>query len=195
MSSDSSDEENLDLLKEAQDLQFINDSMFSEKHEKSNRNSVVEAKKDKLPSLRVLNDEGDQFNFLKVTPEFQNTLPRNYQKFLDADLNQRLTDKKIVKRDGKETAKGGIKLFANSKHFIRPLERLNKTNTEVVNNVNLKKVPRYNKLKVKVPEEALREVAVSPGDILSKKGVNSWSTRTKAPVFKYKSDQKRQISG
>lgn len=42
MSSDSSDEENIDLLREAQDYQFINDSMFSDKKGNSHIVKIVD---------------------------------------------------------------------------------------------------------------------------------------------------------
>ncbi|VEN49443.1 unnamed protein product [Callosobruchus maculatus] len=111
MSSDSSEDENIELLKEAQDNQFINDSMFGD-HKKENKVSESE----KLPaSLRKSKDEDEQFNLFKVTPQFQQYVAKQLDRILDSSLKYKTfkvadeTRKRKTKQCG-----GGVKLFSSS---------------------------------------------------------------------------------
>ncbi|KAJ8939384.1 hypothetical protein NQ314_011129 [Rhamnusium bicolor] len=142
MSSDSSDEENLEFLKEAQDSQFINDSMFSETPEKSAKISSNQ-NKETLPSLRKTKDDDAQFNFLKVTPEFRNYVARQLSSILDEKLEKQLVNVEVEEIHS-ET------LLRASKSF-----ESNKLDTVEASSVTRPK-SRYNRLKVEVSEESLK---------------------------------------
>ncbi|KAJ8957896.1 hypothetical protein NQ318_001892 [Aromia moschata] len=168
MSSDSSDEDNLEFLKEAQDSQFINDSMFSENPEKSAKKPSDARKEELLPSLRTCEDEDGQFNFFKV-------------------------DVKVDETHGKKREKSRVKLLSESKHFLKASKEQPELSKAVPEQVNLNRTERYKKLKVDIPEKLLKEVAVTPEDILSRKEVKTWSNRSKAPVFRYKKSENDKL--
>ncbi|KAH1011689.1 hypothetical protein HUJ04_001007 [Dendroctonus ponderosae] len=187
MSSDSSDDENLDLLREAVDHEFLNDSMFTEKpfnsQEKAENNP-------KPPSLRKTQDEDEQFNLFRVTPEFQQHVAKHLSQIIEDKL-QKLT-KIVENKDSVPTQKkrkAGVKLFSNSDKVLKVIK---------VNNLEKQCLPRARPLNLKrayepIDESALKEVAVSSEDILSQKETKSWSNRSKAPVYHYKQSSDGQL--
>lgn len=189
MSSDSSDEENLDLLKEAQDAQFINDSMFSDSPTKS----TGAYPKKPLPSLRKTRNEQAHFD-LKVTPEFRNYVAKQLTNILDRKLSKKFTDLQFqeteVPRNRQE--KGGVKLLSDSKYFLEVSDEIvTQKKASVAHNIKAKSLKNSNHSEVS--EDLLKEVAVSAEDILSKKEVKHWSQRSKAPVFRYKRTKNGQL--
>ncbi|XP_076257077.1 uncharacterized protein LOC143194285 [Rhynchophorus ferrugineus] len=183
MSSDSSDEENLDLLIEAADFQFINDSMFNDKRTKPVISTKSVYEQEVLPSLRRSQDEYEQFNIFHVTPEFQSYVAKQLSAILEKRLEQELTTVDDIEPERKKT-KSYVKLFSDSKHFLKIKDKYKvpvnpkKTNTEK----DLKK-----KVDTEISEEILKQVAVNPEDILNKTDTKFWSNRSKSnKVFNYK---------
>nr|CAH7727003.1 unnamed protein product [Callosobruchus chinensis] len=189
MSSDSSDDENLEFLKEAQDNQFINDSMFGD-NKKENKVTQSET----LPaSLRKSKDEDEQFNLFKVTPQFRQHVAKHLDRILDSSLKYK--ELKVADETYKKKTKqccGGVKLFSSSERVLDLLDA-EKKRPEVHEIDSLKRADRYRKLKVKVDEESLREVVVTGEDILSRESTKQWSRRGKAPIFEYKKQENGQF--
>ncbi|KAF2899385.1 hypothetical protein ILUMI_06790 [Ignelater luminosus] len=183
-SSDTSDDESSHLLREAVDTEFINDGMFKSTNTKKN-GKITEDKISKnidgdiknLPSLRPNKNEDDQFNTLDVTPHFQNYVAKQLTKILDEQLNKTLEHNVEENTNGKRKRKGGIRLLSDSKKLIKVIKpsAVSSFKTEVVS----KNSDSDNETKC-------TEAAVNPEDILNKKDVKNWSTRSKAPVFRYK---------
>lgn len=199
MSSDSSEDENLDLLAESIDVKFLNESMFSQKVGKNTKlytvifisvisfllvSQVLQVEADQvLPSLRPNQDEDDQFNLFRVTPQFQAYVAKHLSKLLEEKLQKVMTtvngsnDTVPIKKNRKT----GVKLLKSSLKFLRVSSSVDNTSTVQ---------PKVTKPKRKFSEEIcqadLEIVAVEPEDILSQKDTKYWSKRTKAPVFHYK---------
>ncbi|ENN81434.1 hypothetical protein YQE_02127, partial [Dendroctonus ponderosae] len=193
MSSDSSDDENLDLLREAVDHEFLNDSILRLMGETLNVpvNSQEKAENNpKPPSLRKTQDEDEQFNLFRVTPEFQQHVAKHLSQIIEDKL-QKLT-KIVENKDSVPTQKkrkAGVKLFSNSDKVLKVIK---------VNNLEKQCLPRARPLNLKrayepIDESALKEVAVSSEDILSQKETKSWSNRSKAPVYHYKQSSDGQL--
>ncbi|XP_018573099.1 uncharacterized protein C12orf43 homolog [Anoplophora glabripennis] len=188
MTSDSSDEENLDLLKEAQDSNFINDSMFSDSPAKSTAHNQTKP----LPSLRKTKNEEGHFS-LKVTPEFRDYVARQLTSILDRKLDKKFADLPDPEVPRKKRKKVGVKLLSESKHFLELSEEISAENkASAVHNATAKRA-KNSKGVNEVTEDLLKEVAVSGEDILSKKEVRNWSKRSKAPVFHYKKSKNGQL--
>nr|CAI5823996.1 unnamed protein product [Callosobruchus analis] len=187
MSSDSSDDENIEFLKEAQDNQFINDSMFGDNKKE---NKIIET--EKLPaSLRKSKDEDEQFNIFKVTPQFQQYVAKHLDRILDSSLKYkqfRIADETCRKR--RKHTSGGVKLFSSSDSVLddRGIDA-EEDQSRVHEIYSLHRPDRYKKLKVKVDEEALKEVVVTGSDILSRESIKHWSRRGKAPIYEYKKQE------
>ncbi|KAG5897833.1 hypothetical protein JTB14_011833 [Gonioctena quinquepunctata] len=112
MSCSSSEDENVELLKEAQDNQFLKDCMFSGKQEKLN--SAIE----KTVSLRKTTDD-DDYNIFKVTAEFRDYVAKNLSLLLEKNLKRNLeyiASDEVTKKRRKH---GGIKLFSNSDKCLK----------------------------------------------------------------------------
>ncbi|CAH1959373.1 unnamed protein product [Acanthoscelides obtectus] len=187
MSSDSSDDDNIELLKEAQDSQFINDSMFN----KGIKGKKV-AEKIELPgSLRKCKDEDEQFNLLKVTPQFQQYVSKQLDTILDSSLKYKKLKVSTATVDCKRSTKeysGGVKLFHTSETVLDD----SSVDFEDISSKSFS--IEYKKLKVDVDEESFKEVVVTGEDILSRESTKHWSKRGKAPMFEYKKQKNGQIT-
>ncbi|XP_060534201.1 uncharacterized protein LOC132706728 [Cylas formicarius] len=190
MSSDTSDEENLELLREATDPQFINDCMFKDK---SSDSSVITVNiREQLPSLRKNKDEDEQYNFFRVTPEFRGFVAKRLARSLDDYLESLLVDTSEVVFPRKQSKNSGIRLFTSSESFLK-IKKLSK-NVSVCDRKVIKRqvsLKPYNS--EKVSNDVLRQLAVNPDDILSQKEVKHWSTRSKGQVFRYKQTKGGQL--
>lgn len=137
----------------------------------------------KPPSLRKKQDEDEQFNLFRVTPEFQRYIAKHLSKTIEEKL-QKLS-KTFESNDSVPTQKkrkAGVKLFSNSEKVLRTIK---------VSKLESHRLPRARPLNLKrgyepIDEATLREVAVSSEDILNQNETKSWSTRSKAPVYHYK---------
>ncbi|KAJ8909651.1 hypothetical protein NQ315_002916 [Exocentrus adspersus] len=187
MTSDSSDEENLDLLKEAQDPQFINDSMFTDSPAKRTES----ANKKPLPSLRRTTDKDEQFNyFIKVTPEFRNYVSKQLSKILDRKLEKKFADLETPEAPRKKRKKTGIKLLSESEQYLEidVDHAVEENRTVTAHNATAKRLKnkKNHKSNGEITEEEFRKLAVSGQVVLRKKEVKHWSKRSKAAVFHYK---------
>nr|XP_023016073.1 uncharacterized protein C12orf43-like [Leptinotarsa decemlineata] len=175
MSCSSSDDENLELLKEAQDRQFLNDRLFTGSKEKLNSeitNKVSE------PLRKSADDEN--YNFFKVTPEFRTHVAKHLSSLLDKHLKKNLEYTASDDITRKKRKKGGIKLLSDSEKYLK----VESESLEV--SPKPKKLIRTTKHQIQVDEESLQQLSVSGVDILKKKGIEHWSKRSKAQVFQYK---------
>ncbi|XP_072388200.1 uncharacterized protein [Diabrotica undecimpunctata] len=169
MSSYSSDDENLVLLKEAQDSQFLQENLYNcKKPENVNVSASLKQR------------ENDQFNNFKVTPEFQEYIARRLCWLLDKKLENEFkyaTDGTEVKSKRKKI--GGIKLFSKSEKLIT----IGKTPNNIVA-LAFKPVNRtVGKYSAPVNLDDLRYITVSGKDILLQKDITYWSNRTKSSKF------------
>ncbi|XP_056647536.1 protein CUSTOS-like [Diorhabda sublineata] len=179
MSSDSSDED-LALIREAQDPQFFKENLYSSIQEsKEKLQPVVE-----LASLRKTVDENEQFNFLKVTPEFQKYVAKQLSFILDKQLEKNINyavEDKVDRKKKKTTS--GVKLFYNSDKLLKA----GKSEELPIDQPVKKFVVKRNIL---VKEEDLKSITVSGAEILSQKDIKYWSNRTKSKkLFNYKQDK------
>lgn len=205
MHSDSSDDENLELLKEAQDNDFLSDSLFKNPKGMFTKNlfmlyhnffftahlELVEKTSEKQAnaSLRKCKDENEQFNTLGVTPEFQKYIGKQLSAILDEKLEKIIKSKVSNEKpvNGNNQTAGGIKLFSDSEYFLE----LNENQVDG----NIKHVKNTRKLtkKLQINEEDLKSLAVSGEAILKKEDLKYWSNRTKGKVFSYKKVNNGQL--
>ncbi|XP_057670271.1 protein CUSTOS-like [Diorhabda carinulata] len=179
MSSDSSDED-LALIKEAQDPQFFKENLYSSIQEsKEKLQPVVE-----LASLRKTVDENEQFNFLKVTPEFQKYVAKQLSFILDKQLEKNINyavEDKVDRKKKKTTS--GVKLFYNSDKLLKAGKSEELPIEKPVKKFAVKR-------NILVKEEDLKSITVSGAEILSQKDIKYWSNRTKSKkLFNYKQDK------
>jgi len=167
-SSDTSSEENLDMLMEAVDGQFMNDFMFASRGtgdaEKENNGTK---KENKILSLRPHCNKEERYNELHVTPEFQAFVAKHLVKIIDRQLDEFCGDStSSVVHNGNTRARasGGIRLFRSSSRYL-----------------SADTVPGYKKAKRRVVHEEdedelkkCRAAAVSPEWVMSRKEVSSW---------------------
>jgi hypothetical protein len=167
-SSDTSSEENLDLLREAVDGQFMNDFMFASRGtgdaEKENSGTK---KENKIPSLRPHFNKEEQYNELHVTPEFQAFVAKHLVKIIDRQLDEfhgDSTSSLVHNGNTRAQANGGIRLFQSSSRYL-----------------SADTIPGYKKAKRRVvhkeDEDELtkcRAAAVSPEWVMSRKEVSCW---------------------
>lgn len=158
---------------------FIN-NIFSENFVNSG------VKQEKPKSLRYQNEEDDQFNNLNVTPEFQNFVAKRLSKFLEEQLTSRMHNSPYVKKKKRKRFKTGVRLFRNSKDYLDVTEVENEINVQLSNVTKPTITKRNCDPDLNNESNKICEAAVSPEDILSKKEVQHWSNRSKAPVFRYK---------
>ncbi|XP_069683936.1 protein CUSTOS [Periplaneta americana] len=162
--SDTSSEENSDLLKEAADAQFLNDSLFTSQRNQGSDIEHNEIKEEKKPSLRPQLDKERQYNDLHVTPEFQSFIAKHLTKIIDRQLVEYNTDLSSLQNGNFSQSDGGVRLFGCSSSYLCA-----ETN------------PSYKRKKRKVQKEdeneeleKCKEVSVSPDWILSKEETIAW---------------------
>ncbi|KAL3271256.1 hypothetical protein HHI36_021747 [Cryptolaemus montrouzieri] len=166
MSSDSSDDENLDLLREAADSQFINDSMFQKSEDKE---PILSKETTKLPpSLRVQEDEDDQFKLFKVTPQFQNYVAKALSRKLEEYLKTRL--KEYPSRNEKQVEMLDCIKLLNSSRYPISTKDMNEDNS--VNKINYSHCNRLKKYSKVIDESELKSVVITGEDILNFKEQN-----------------------
>lgn len=141
-----------------------------------------------LPSLRPVKDDQEQFNLLDVTPEFQKFVAKRLGDYLEKELQKRLASKIEYKpkRKRKET---GIKLLSNSKSYISLKEENCGTLNAKKMEIRQRTIDHEN-----VDEDVkVKSCAVSPDDVLNKKGTEFWTERRKSEVFCYKRTKNGQL--
>uniref|UniRef100_A0A6P7F842 Protein CUSTOS n=1 Tax=Diabrotica virgifera virgifera TaxID=50390 RepID=A0A6P7F842_DIAVI len=175
MSSYSSDDENLELLKEAQDSQFLQENLYSEKKD------FIKPETQNIPaSLRQKEDENEQFNNFKITPECQEYIAKHLCLLLDKKLENEFkyaTDDTEVKSKRKKI--GGVKLFSKSEKPIK-IEKLPSNIVALTFKPVNRTVTKYS---APVNLDDLRAITVSGKDILLQKDIKHWSNRTKSSKF------------
>jgi hypothetical protein len=193
MSSDSSDDEDLSKFREAADSQFIRDSMFDKSKcaykvrlSEFFCNCVFilakiseERKIEKPQSLRRNKDDEEQFNVVRVSPEFRDHVAKHLSNMLEELLQKKLSHK-TTNYDSyikPKRRKSGIKLFRDSSHYVK---LKSKAETVPVKKNNTKKTENSDE-----DDEKFKCVAVHATDILTQKETKHWSTRSKAPVYAY----------
>ncbi|XP_045465863.1 uncharacterized protein LOC123674817 [Harmonia axyridis] len=179
MFSDSSEEENLDRFKEATDINFFKNSLYKVE----DNNVEEEIKVEPLPSLRI-KDECDQFKLFNVTPQFQQYVANALSKKIEKYLKENSTvycEKKKKKRKTTDY----IKLLSSS---IYPIEI--ESEKEKVFNTKPKTDEKYTIIK----KSLLKSVTITGEEILSKKGTEYWSNRSKATVYNYKESNEGILS-
>ncbi|KAL1502566.1 hypothetical protein ABEB36_007691 [Hypothenemus hampei] len=184
MTSDSSEDENLELLRESIDSKFLNESMFKDRPSASVIDELETVTKPLPPSLRKTQDADEQFNLFRVTPEFQSYIAKNLAKVIEEDLQKCLIAKiKKPERPRKTHRKSGVKLFSNSEKFLKITKNpVNDTGVQTFKQRRVTKVQKNSPVSL----EEIAKLAVNPEDIISGKETKFWSNRSKAPVYRYK---------
>ncbi|KAJ9590633.1 hypothetical protein L9F63_016344 [Diploptera punctata] len=138
-STDSSNEEdNLDLLKEAACVHFMKDSLYKSNETTDNAEEQEVAKEKELPSLRTKLDKDQEYNHLKVTPEFQKYIAKHLSRIIDKQLEENCEDLSISSKLSHVTEDeivGGVRLFVSSANYLStdtlPLPRKKKKKRHV----------------------------------------------------------------
>ncbi|PSN41194.1 hypothetical protein C0J52_04189 [Blattella germanica] len=114
----SSEEDNLDLLREAADTHFLKDSLFksnsSETKEEQEENITV-----KRPSLRQQLNKEEHCNPFKVTPEFQSFIAKQLGKIIDRQLIKFSEHSSTTKTEDESiNGTSGVRLLGNSSTYL-----------------------------------------------------------------------------
>lgn len=140
------------------------------------------SKTSELKSLRKIQDEDDQFNELKVTPEFQKFVAGKLEQLLDKQLSTCTRNEKPAK---KHKTNGGVKLLRDSQVYL---------DTEQSEPIHRKvQIGRGRKDDSKSETEKVREAAVDVERILGKEEVKHWAKLYTKPHFRYKANQKGEL--
>ncbi|GLH03908.1 Uncharacterized protein GBIM_09727 [Gryllus bimaculatus] len=175
MSSDSSEDETLDRLREAVDNEFLNNDMFEPKKRKDDKPHISK------PSLRYQDKEE---NLMGVTEGFQKYVGGQLMKFLDSQIKEVDISSKTcqIKKD----TEGGIRLFGASLNTV--------SCDDDVEDEGASRPQKRTKWKCKVNGENIsekkqcKEVAVPAEWILSKEAVAGWEPSTKGKLEIYSAD-------
>ncbi|KDR22463.1 uncharacterized protein LOC110826880 isoform X2 [Zootermopsis nevadensis] len=176
--SDTSSEENFDMLREAADGQFINDSMFTSNRTDSGTHKEHNgtSKQKKPASLRPQLDTEQQFNELHVTPEFQAFVAKHLVRIIDRQLDEFHVDGSTCFGQNGDTEgqpSGGIRLFGSSSSYL---------SAETT-------APHKKEKRRGVQEEDEHElekcktVAVSPEWVISRKNTFGWEKPNKGELL------------
>lgn len=119
-----------------------------------------------------------------MTPEFQNFVAKRLSNFLEDQLSLRLQTNKNKTKKKTTKLKTGVKLFRKSTNYLEAPET---TSAQCKPSTFKKHSIRKRSCDSDFTDESTKisEAAVSPDFILSKKEVQQWSNRSKAPVFRY----------
>lgn len=137
-----------------------------------------------LPSLRQNVIKEDYDDRLEISHEARMYISKKLSEVLDIKLKKIISyDNQIQDDDAnddesnmKQNIKSRVKLFNNSKHYIK-LKKPEET------------VQKRRKIEDAIDnEDNCKMVAISGEDVMSRRDVKHWSTRTKAKVFAYKMD-------
>ncbi|XP_067015332.2 protein CUSTOS [Anabrus simplex] len=177
--TDSSDEDNADLLREAADNQFLNDSMFKGKEKKVSEKTVPSSVP-KLPSLRPDRKKDDP-NVLGVTPDFQKHVAKHLMKIIDSQIHEVTATDEGLAATRKAQEDGGVRLLRASRVLLSVEEEPPKKQKR------LKPVKRVDDDRSE--KERLSEAAVSADWILSKEAIKGWVKNTKGEVISVKNSE------
>lgn len=177
-SSDSSEDENVERLRDALDVRFISDSLYSSDGKADLK--IKEPEKPKpLPSNRPVPEEFVTHH-LKVTPEFQSFVSKQLSKFLDEQIKE--VKKKKPKSKTEPDGMSGIYLLRNSKSFL--------SSEEPDHHFIPTKRCRRKEQHINCTEEDMLEVVVSPEWVLNGEGTKGWQRNAKkSPLFSYKKNE------
>lgn len=141
-------------------------------------------------SLRITKDENEQFNFLKVTPEFRNFVAKHLTKLLDNKLERELEYDAYNREIKRKRKNSGVRLFSHSKKLLKVGENLTRNINLCTNKTRINTVLKQD---IVATDEDLRILAVSGEYILSKKDTEPWSNRSKSETFTYKKNKNGKL--
>ncbi|CAI6363900.1 unnamed protein product [Macrosiphum euphorbiae] len=184
MSDDSSSEDEITkrILKDSIDTDLLTNDLYS--------NSPTEKPSDKIksinaarvkPSLRyIIEDDGHNHNFIKVTPEFQEFVAKSLFKHLESQIIEKKKKHKKLKIDNTDVSKG-IHLFNGSpKLLFSPLDE---------STTGIKRKRHLKNTSDEVILQRASETAVSSEWILNRDAVQGWEKVTKGKIMKVKSNR------
>ncbi|XP_050429450.1 protein CUSTOS-like [Adelges cooleyi] len=180
MSDDSSSEDEITkrILQDSIDNDLLTNDMYTSNSKKqkikNTTDKTVSAVQFK-PSLRhIIEDEGHDYNFIKVTPEFQNFVAKHLFKHLESEIVEKKHKKK--KTCSAENIQKGIHLFKGS--------------ATLIDNVTFQPTLRTHRKKAQQHRDDERlilerasEVAVSTEQVLNREEVKHWAKVTKGKVM------------
>ncbi|XP_015600137.1 uncharacterized protein LOC107270036 [Cephus cinctus] len=186
LSSSSDDEISQEILKEAADVQYLNEYLFHQSvqaSEKSLPKNLIEPCK-KKPSLRNQQCQ-DQFQGFGTTQTFKDFIAKKLNDVLDRVIEEPNIHKNVRKRtrtksiSEKQGVELGIKLLNSSKSLLTDIE---------IEHVNCSKDMKVQKsMKDRMAEQSMiRDAAVDPEQVLSKIETKAWANNCRGKVFRYK---------
>lgn len=139
-----------------------------------------------MKSLRKTQNDDDQFNELKVTPEFQRFVAKKLSQLLDAQLTEKITNKhrKTIKKRKSDSGDGGVKLLKKS-HVYLDIDFVPEAPT-------VDRKARRKRRKIDDEDDELEKVkaaAVEPERILAQTDIKHWAKLCTKPHFKYKQNE------
>ncbi|KAL4089709.1 hypothetical protein QTP88_024687 [Uroleucon formosanum] len=184
MSDDSSSEDEITkrILKDSIDTDLLTNDLYS--------NSPSEKPSDKIksintvqvkPSLRyIIEDDGHNHNFIKVTPEFQEFVAKSLFKHLESQIIEKKKKHIKLKIDNTDESKG-IQLFNGSPKLLN--SPLDESTTGIKRKRHLKNTSD------EVILQRASETAVSSEWILNRDAIKGWAKVTKGKIMKVKSNR------
>ncbi|XP_050524327.1 uncharacterized protein LOC126895991 isoform X2 [Daktulosphaira vitifoliae] len=128
------------------------------------------------PSLRyIIEDEGHNHNFLKVTPDFQEYVAKHLFNHLESQIVEKKKKRKNMPENGDE--KKGIRLFNSSTLLMGDVSFAPKYKPH-------KRKKHCNSDDEKLIRSRASETAVSPQQILNREEVKFWAKETKGKIVK-----------
>ncbi|VVC36130.1 Hypothetical protein CINCED_3A007031 [Cinara cedri] len=183
MSEDSSSEDEITkrILRDSVDTDLLTDDLYKNGStsgkkpcDRIKNTNLVQTKQ----SLRyIIEDDGHNHNFIKVTPEFQDFVAKNLFKHLESQIIEK-TIKKKHKKDINEVYPKGIHLFNRSTKLLDSFM------DEPLITVKRKRCDKSTSDKLIMQRAS--EMAVSPEWILNKDAVEGWTKVTKGKIIKVK---------
>ncbi|XP_049794397.1 protein CUSTOS-like [Schistocerca nitens] len=169
MSSESSEDENIQQLKDALDV-----SMFS------SRSDATEGRDEKLSNRISLDEKTEQPNALRVTPEFQAFVAKRLAKIIDNELEEvPSVHSKQKQGKKKKKPKGGVRLLSSSSEYLSAED-------PIIVSTSHKKQQAVDFDESSAAMERFSEAAVPSDWITSKESVKGWIPFEKGEVIKVK---------
>ncbi|XP_001951035.1 uncharacterized protein LOC100168536 [Acyrthosiphon pisum] len=179
--SSSEDEITKRILKDSIDTDLLTNDLYSNSPSEKSSNKIKSINAVQVkPSLRyIIEDDGHNHNFIKVTPEFQEFVAKSLFKHLESQIIEKKKKHKKLKIDNTDESKG-IHLFNGSPKLL--FSPLDETTTEIKRKRHLKNTSD------EVILQRASETAVSSEWILNRNAVQGWAKVTKGKVMKVKSN-------
>lgn len=184
MSDDSSSEDEITkrILKDSIDTDLLTNDLYSSNPSKNSLDKIKSINTVQIkPSLRhIIEDDGHNHNFIKVTPEFQEFVAKSLFKHLESEIIEKKKKHKKLKIDNTDESRG-IHLFNGSAKLLN--SSLDEPTTEIKRKRHLKNTSD------EVILQRASETAVSPEWILNRDAVQGWAKVTKGKIMKVKSNR------